>query len=67
MVLPVQFAQQVVLAVEDRMVRAVTFIHAEDVVIDIPVLHVDGAVRRIGDPVDTEPRAPFVHEGREIR
>ncbi len=53
------------LAVEDRVVRPVGLVEAEDVVIDVPGAHVDRPVRRIGHPVDAELGPALVDEAGE--
>ena len=47
--------------------RAIGLVEAEDIVIDVPGLHVDQPVRGIGDRIDADPCAAVMDETGEIR
>ena len=53
--------QQLMPAIEQRLMRAVGLVQAEDVEIDIQRLHVERPVRRIGNAIDEDQRPGRMH------
>ncbi len=66
MVEAVELQKLVVLAVHHGEMRPVGLVEAEHVVIDVPGLDVDGAVRRVGDRIDRDRGAAGMNAPRDL-
>ncbi|MNL79830.1 hypothetical protein D3C87_2065210 [compost metagenome] len=62
MVERIEFEQQIMFAVHQRIMWTIGLVEAEDVIIDIQGLHVDGAVRSISHGIDANLCPTRMHE-----